>query len=261
MGRLSANQGRLTADCVNVMMLINLAYVIYADGPLKLPGGRTVPIEGGPGWLRTGSYTIEAKSAGAASSREIGGPMLRALLEDRFKLKIHAETREVPVYALAVAKGGAKLEASTEGSCVVVNLEGPPAQTAPVPAGGFPPMLCGIPRVTKGSFELRGVTMAELGSALRLDREVIDRTGIAGRYDVRVALGPGMAAMMGMQGMVPAPGGPGVAPAPPPPTAVEPGDALVAAQAVVEKLGLKLEGAKGPGKFLVIDAAERPGEN
>ena len=242
------------------MMLINLAYVIYGDGPLTLPGGRAAPIERGPGWLRTDSYTIEAKSAGVASPREIGGPMLRTLLEDRFKLKIHEETREVPVYALTVAKGGAKLQPAAEGSCVVLKLDGPPAQAAAPPAGA-PPMLCGIPRMTNDVFELRGVTVAELGATLRLDREVEDRTGLAGKYDVRVGLGPGMAAMMGAQGLVPAPGGPGVPPPAPPPTSVEPGDALVAAQAVVEKLGLRLEGAKGPGKFWVIDRVERPEQN
>jgi len=261
---LSTSPGRLTANCASVMTLINFAYVLYADGALKLPGGRVVPIERAPTWVGPERFTIEAKAAGEASSGEMRGPMLRALLEDRFKLKIHTEMRDVPMYALTVAKSGAKLQPAQAGSCVVLELDRPP-----VPAGaggGSPPPLCGLPRITKDVFEVRGVTMAELGSALRLDREVIDKTGIEGKYDIRVAVGAGLAGLLVGPALPPPPPGAGLGPAPPPPPppdarSGEPGDFLSAAQAVVEKLGLRLESAKGPARFLVIDSVERPGEN
>src|SRR5262249_47372554 len=107
--------------CTTVFNLINGAYVLFADGHVN-PQSR-VPIEGGPSWIHTSRYRIDAKADGAQSQGMMHGPMLQTLLEDRFKLKIHRETREVPAYALTVAKGGIKLNTFKEGSCIPLDLK------------------------------------------------------------------------------------------------------------------------------------------
>jgi uncharacterized protein (TIGR03435 family) len=72
----------------------------------------------GPEWIRSEKYTIEATAGDATPMQVMRGPMLQAVLEDRFKLKMHRETREVPVLELVVAKGGAKLTPFVPGACV-----------------------------------------------------------------------------------------------------------------------------------------------
>ena len=80
--------------------------------------------------------------------------MLQALLEDRFKLKIHRESREVAVYALTVAKGGPKLKPFKEGSCTPVDLANP----APPLSPGQPiPLLCGMVRGTDRGYDAPGL--------------------------------------------------------------------------------------------------------
>jgi uncharacterized protein (TIGR03435 family) len=112
----SPSPGRLELTCRTVIDLVQIAYIQYADGKLK-PPGRHVPISGGPPWIDSGRYSIDAKAEGIPGQNVMRGPMLQALLEDRFQLKIHRETREVPVYALTVAKGGLKLQiAQPEGA-------------------------------------------------------------------------------------------------------------------------------------------------
>jgi uncharacterized protein (TIGR03435 family) len=257
-GGIVATPGRLTATCTPVTTLIFQSYVLYANGSLNLLGERLVPIEKRPAWIDSERYSIEAKSEGALNGGVMRGPMLRALLEDRFKLKIHSETREVPVYALTAAKGGAKLQAAREGSCNPLDFDRPPAP--PVP--GQPLFICTLSRITPDAYEIRGVTIAQFAVDLsrRLDRDIIDKTGIVGKFDIRVALTPGLAQLF----FIPPPPPPGGAAAPPPPApsnSTDPSDVFDATQTLVEKLGLKLESAKGPGRFLVIDHVERPSAN
>jgi len=250
--------GRVTMPCVTTTNLIFWAYVLYAKGSFDVPGERLVPIERGPEWTKTEGYTIEAKAEGSPGGAMMRGPMLQALLEDRFKLKIHSETREVPVYNLTVTKGGAKLQAAREGSCNPLDMDRPPAP--PVP-GQPPPLICTLSRITTDAYEIRGVTMAQFSVDLsrRLDRDILDKTGIAGKFDIRVALTPGLAQLF-FSPPPPPPGG-AAPPPPPPPNRTDPGDVFDATQTIVEKLGLKLEPAKGPGRFLVIDHVERPSAN
>jgi uncharacterized protein (TIGR03435 family) len=106
---------------------------------------------------------------------------------------------------------------------------------------------------------MRGVTIAELGVELSrrlLDRNIIDKTGIAGIFDIRVALAPGFAETL--VPLAPPPSGGNAAA---PPNSPDPIDRFAAAQSVAQKLGLKLESAKGPSRVLVIDHVERPSEN
>ena len=258
--RAAATPGRLVVACMSVMGLINGSYVLYADGTLHLPGARLVPIENGPEWIRSDSYSIEAKAEGSPSQAPPSqtmmlGPMLQALLKERFKLQIHSEFRDVPAYVLTVGKGGPKLQPAQEGGCRPIGLA-----TSPVPPPQPPLPPCRVALFTKGEFRVLGVTMAEFGAALssRLDREVIDRTGLAGKFDIRVAL-PGVSETLGLSAPGPPPGG-GIGPGAPP-NPQDPAAFLDAAQTVAQKVGLKLEAGKGPGRFLVIDHVERPSPN
>ncbi len=117
-GLPSFSPGRMTLNCLSVQGLINAAYVTYATGRnpnFMMP--QRIPIEDGPGWITSERYTINAKTEGDADAYVMEGPLLQTLLESRFKLKIHRETREIPVCELVVAKGGPKLKPFHEGSC------------------------------------------------------------------------------------------------------------------------------------------------
>src|SRR5580658_3128047 len=82
----SPNPGRLTINCVPVTSLIQIAYVIYADGR-QINSGPAVPIEGGPAWIKSDLYDINAKADDSVTNEMTNGPMLQALLENRFGLK------------------------------------------------------------------------------------------------------------------------------------------------------------------------------
>jgi uncharacterized protein (TIGR03435 family) len=201
-------------------------------------------VSGGQSWVDSQAYDVLAKT-GVTVSQEQLSLMLQSLLEDRFKLKIHRETRDVPVYALTVAKGGIKLHRVEEGSCA--------------PAGRFlaPPEpdqkpLCGIGGFRRGALvvgQISAVSLDEFSKTLssRLDRLVIDKTELSGRFDVHVEFTPDEAT----PGLMP--GGPGA----PQPDAG--GQSIFTA--FQEQLGLKLEPTKGAAEFLVIDNAEKPSEN
>src|SRR5579862_81475 len=95
-------------NCQRLSGIIFTAYLIFADGHRKVVP--PLPIEGAPAWLDTDRYIIEAKTESDATSEMMQGPMLQALLEDRFHLKVHRASKQVPVYELTVVKGGPKLK-------------------------------------------------------------------------------------------------------------------------------------------------------
>src|SRR5262245_32573602 len=99
--------GRLVATNATVRMMLVQAYGVL---PYQLAGG--------PSWLDTDGYDIEAKGDPAANQTQVLA-MLRSLLEERFQLRHHHESRDLPAYALTVAKNGPKLPAPKEGGCVV----------------------------------------------------------------------------------------------------------------------------------------------
>jgi uncharacterized protein (TIGR03435 family) len=253
-GRLRADPGMISLDCQNVEVLIQRSYLVYASGkpaPISAttglpdrPPGRDLrePLKGSPAWLSTDRYDIEAKTQTPQVREMMMGPMMQGLLEDRFQLKMHRELRDVPVYELTVAKGGPKFSTAQKGGCVPIDMDNPPD-----PQSGEPlPTLCGMVRMIDGEMQMSGVTMADLCKQLSasLDRDVIDKTGLAGVYDLR-ARAPLVDAA-----------NPDVPPQNPTPE-------LIAAQFTdaVEKLGLKLEPAKAQRYFLVIDHVERPSGN
>lgn len=246
----SSSAGRLNTGCMALvgadnLGLIQRAYVRFADGHPHWPG--IVPITGGPAWIHSGLYDINATAEGNPSTEMMQGPMLQALLEDRFKLKIHRETREVPVYALTVAEGGSKLKPFTEESCTRMPL------TVPLPALAPGHEYCKV-RVgmRKPAVDAQGSTLAEFSQLLDLvlDRPVIDKTGITGKFDIHLEFAIDEATprflpggdLARFAGQASDPAGPSVFTA-------------------IQRLGLKLEPAQGSRDFLVIDRVERPTEN
>src|SRR5262249_38200218 len=111
----SASPGRFTIECGTVERLIGTAYVRYGE-QLTNQAARIGDVEwlkGVPGWLRSEKFTIEAKAEGTPDQSVMLGPMLRNLLQDRFKLKLHRETDEQPMYVMTLAKGGLKITPDT----------------------------------------------------------------------------------------------------------------------------------------------------
>jgi bla regulator protein BlaR1 len=238
-GRNTGDAGRLRLGCRTVQMLIVQAYLRFASGAAKplVFGAGLPPIQDGPAWIETERYTINAKPESAQSMAMMAGPMLQALLEDRFKLKVHHGSKEVPAWALVIAKGGPRLRPAKD--CPVK----PPAPPLPLGPGQTPP--CNYQRFTDSGMDTYGWTMANLSDVLgsHVRRTVIDKTGIRGAFDFHMDL-----------------------PMPPPPDqhgADDPGatDPLGAVMDSLKKLGLKLEPVKGTAEFVVIDHVERPSEN
>ncbi|HEY3836984.1 MAG TPA: TIGR03435 family protein [Bryobacteraceae bacterium] len=187
-------------------------------------------ISGGPGWVETEHFDINARPQGMLHpDTDQQMTMLRKLIDDRFKIKFHREPRELPVYALTVAKGGPKLK--------------PAAET---PEGRQPLIITLFPA---GSAKLpaRDATMGDLASVMQratLDRPVIDQTNLPGRYDFDLEWTPDEFQFNG-QG--------------PRETAESTHPDLFTA--MQQQLGLRLEATRGPVQTLVIDQVERPTDN
>ena len=200
----------------------------------------------GPGWAASERYNIDAKT-NPSTSREQIRLMIQALLQDRFQLVLHRESRSLPVYHLGMAsKDGSKLLPSKKGSCIERNSEPAPAPGSPIPN------YCGISQWSPRSLIGTAITMQQFISTLEniLQRPVIDETGFTATFDVNLSwipdqVTPGLLA-------------PGVSPSPLP----SPNDAgPTIFTALAEHLGLRLQAAKGPVDVLVIDHAERPSAN
>jgi uncharacterized protein (TIGR03435 family) len=240
---LPDSPGRLQPGCTTVERLIQQAYGVFANGhgnPLS-----SVTVTGGPAWTKSNFYKIDAKAAGRPSHATMNGPMLEALLEDRFKLKIHREIREVPIYTLSATKSGPTLQ-PFQGSCVAWDFDNPPAHPA------APALRCGRGDITSNGVDLDAATMADLRYffLVTLDRPVIDNTGMAGRFNFHLDL-PTEALGFFRR----AHGSSATSdPATPPPDA----SLISAIKIAVKKLGLNLEPTTGPGEFIVIDRVERP---
>jgi uncharacterized protein (TIGR03435 family) len=114
--RFMPSVGRLSVINMTLKDLLTTAYQV-----------RDFQISGGPGWIDSERYDIEAKADGKTGPKQMAEPMLQALLETRFKLKVHRETKELPIYVLTVAKSGLKIQPAKEGSCVTPEPGKPPA--------------------------------------------------------------------------------------------------------------------------------------
>lgn len=227
--------GGLRAVNATLKSLISEAYQV-----------RDFELSGGPAWLGSARYDIEAKGQLEPGSQEQPGlqvmKMLQALLADRFQLRIHRETKEMPIYALLVAKNGPKLQAPRE-VCFDPTGGIPPPPTLP---GQSPSRPCGGFNNSSNQMLGASVGMPRLAANLSrfTGRTVVDRTGLKGTYDVALRWTPN-------EGQAWAPPG-----APP-----SDGSQPSLFTAVQEQLGLRLESQRGPVEVLVIDRAEKPSEN
>jgi uncharacterized protein (TIGR03435 family) len=251
--------GRITVNCSSVTRLIQQSYITFANGRMNLLPVKTVPMEKSPAWIDSDLYTIEAKAESIPGHAAPGqgmmlGPMMQALLEDRFRVRVHREVKQVPVYELSPGKGVLSLPKATEGGCVVQDLDQPFVPPGPVQALR---LFCGMPLMMKDGFDLRGATMEQFCTALsgRVDKRVIDKTGISGTFDIHLDWSNGDQP----SGLAPPPGPP--PPGVPPAAGPDPGEVTANIQTALQKLGLKLVPALGPADFLVIDHIERPSEN
>lgn len=188
-------------------------------------------IVGGPAWIATDRFDIEAKAARPRTNDELH-IMLQHLLEERFHMKLRHEMREEPVYAMVVNKGGAKMPVHDP-----EDKDYPPFGGGLVrsPDGGVCPGINGT-----------NVTMDYFAFYLsrRTDRKVLDRTGLPGRYDVNLQYLPD-GVKLGEGDNTPT---------------VSTGCTDLFS-AMPKQLGLKLESTKGPVDFLVIEHVEKPTEN
>jgi uncharacterized protein (TIGR03435 family) len=193
---------------------------------------------GGPAWIDEKRFDIEAKydvSLYPDLSRQQRMEMLQQLLADRFKLVVHHEAKDFPLYALVVVKSGPKLVETKPEDIQQSRLGGP---------------VCHVAANSRSSLKLVGCTTGDLANILYgaaksdLGRRVEDQTGLNGRYTVELHWGP-------------------IAAANPLPDASNSGDAGGPSifTAVKEQLGLELKPINGPLDIIVIDHVEMPTEN
>jgi uncharacterized protein (TIGR03435 family) len=216
---LSISGNRVTIRCFTMRILIMQAYDV-----------KLYQVSGWENWLTEAntSYDIAAEAAsGTTPTIEQARRMLQTLLADRFQLKLHHETKELPVYALIVDKNGPKLKESSTEAKTSMSFD------------------LGI----KGSITAQKVSMSQLASFLMNDveRPVFDKTGLAGNYAFRLDWIRDHAIQI-----------PGLPPEEDP--APDSGGPSIFT-ALQEQLGLKLESQKAPIDLLVVDHAGRPSEN
>lgn len=188
-------------------------------------------LTGGPAWIDDDKFDLEAKfnPADAPSTKDLPyrqrADMLRAILAERFQLKVHFEQKIFPVYNLVIAEGGPKLK------------ESPAEHLHSGPWGG---PSCFHTRGRVGMMAVEGCGAGALADSLRYDagRTVIDKTGLTGRYDFELHWTPDN---------------------PPADSPLAVGPSIFTA--VQEQLGLKLEPSTAPLDVLVIDSAQKPSQN
>jgi bla regulator protein blaR1 len=237
-----------TASGVTLHMLIRQAYDVEDNQILNAPA-----------WADSEQYEVDTKMdpadvealdqmtpQDAAKARE---HMMQALLADRFHLTLHREKRDLPVFALVVAKGGPKLHEAKPGDTYANGLQGPDGGSG-----------AGLMRMGMGELICQGVPVENLARVLsdRLGHHVVDKTGLTGKYDFTLKWAPGE----GESPMFRGAGGPGPGAGPGGPQPA-PADASAPSlyTALQEQLGLKLDSQKAPVEVLVIDHAEKPTAN
>ena len=224
-GSSRAQPGRYVGVNVTLMRLVRLAY-----RPIE-------EFDGGPEWRDRDGFDVEAVTGATVTQPELLA-MMRTFLADRFKLRVHTETRPRPIYELSPARADGRLGPAL---MRVADSCPPPIPPAPTPRGGVaagepPPVRCGF---TLGTGVLKGTgTLASIASELVVaGRRVVDRTGLSGVYSIELRWSGDETA-------------PAAADAPP--------GILTAAS---EQLGLRLRPTTAPIEVLVIDSAERPDAN
>jgi uncharacterized protein (TIGR03435 family) len=245
-GIISIAGGRLVANDNTLSALAFWAYRTSSGKPFLRN-----QIIGLPSWADTDHFDFQAKPEGESRSVAIEEmrAMVQGMLEDRFQLKSHRETREAPIYILTVAKPG-KIKLSTDQSPAPPST-GPSDPSKPPARGTITGRLVLAGGNVLGTIAATAVPIANLADMLQgqVGRVVIDKTGLNGVFDFNVKFTPEGALSTAP---VAGPGGP--------PPAADP-EAPSLFTALQEQLGLKLESAKGSVEVLVIDSVSKPSEN
>jgi uncharacterized protein (TIGR03435 family) len=236
--RIMFNSDGYSATNVSPKLLIQVAYGIRED-----------LISGAPNWADSSRYDFDAKVAGPdvdalkKLNPEQRRSMLQPALADRFKLKVHTETKQLPVFELVIAKGGSKLKEAAPGDAYTNGIKGPDG----VGRGG-------MMRMGRGQLTGQAVPIGNLVNMLsqQLHQTVIDKTGLTGKYDLELNWTPDQGSDPMFKGTDGAPARADTAPDASGPSIFT---------AVQEQLGLKLQSTKGPVETLVVDHIEIPSEN
>lgn len=243
----SPGPGRFHTINISARLMVEYAYDL-----------KDFQVIGGPSWTDSQGYVIDAKADDATTAQMQKLPrqqqmeqmraMLRSLLAERFKLVVTHDTKEMPIYALVVAKGGPKLTPSTYT---------PPDPDAPKPATpprNGPHLMLGQGTIGEGTIDAAYQPVSGLANLLARipdlgGRMVQDETGIKGNYDFTMHFS--------MQSIAPK-GAP-----PPPESSPAANDTSEPSifTALEEQLGLKLESTKGPVDVYTIEHIEQPSEN
>jgi len=244
--------GRLVIKNVPLRPLVIFAYNV-----------RDFQVVGGPSWMTDEIWDIEARAEEGsipAGPRDPSKPdplaiRFQSLLEDRFQLKTHTETRDLPVYELSIAKGGLKMKLSDDQGPIKPRDPGDPPPPPPFQPGV--PMRRGTVFMGRGNLQAVAMSVTSIVPSLSLlaGRVIVDKTGLTGLYDVKLQWAPdpaqgGIAVFAG-----PGPGGPDG----PPPQVDSKGPSIFTA--LQEQLGLKLDSAKGPVQVIVVDSVQKPSQN
>ena len=259
-GAMGTSPGLLRVTCMPLKWLIERAYVKYYEADMKPTW--FFPISGGPAWIESDLFTIMAKTEGLPSEQEMRGPMLQALLEERFNLQMKREIRVEPVYELRIADSGLKIKQLKDGECdarevkrkggetdidYINRLMSDAASRHIFPCGfqSFSPQDgTKTPPGTK-TVTVLGGGIDLLTRNLKLDRIIIDKTGLEGRFfDMQLTYSPYKSPMRDPQPV----------PADPPG-----GESIF--DAFEKQLGLKLVPLNGPRTYYTIEHVERPTPN
>lgn len=239
----TSDSTRMTMENYPLSVLVMRAYDL---APFQLPGLSE---------LGGGRYNIDVKIP-AGTTREQFLVMFQNLLIERFKMKLHHETKEMPLFELTLGKGGPKFK-EHEGELPVDQGN---SRLAPGQPNSWSLSLQSEKGFGRGQFNAVNRSMSEFSTDLsrQLRRHVVDATGLNGRYDFLLewTWAPDPAAA----DAGPASAGPGGGPPPPPPPPDKP--ATVEIVKGLQKLGLRLESKKGPVDLIVVDHVEKvPTEN
>ena len=194
-------------------------------------------ISGGPSWIESDHYDIVAVTPGEVRpTRQEQMAMLRSLLTDRFKLAFHREPKEFSIYQLELSSSGSNNGSKTGSKLKATATPNDPPTVGP---GVVYPQRIVLPA--------RNATMTDFVSLLQraiLDRPVVDKTGLSGRYDFDLEWAPDETQFGGDV-----------------PAASPDAPASPLFSAIQQQLGLRLVATRGPVDTLVVDKAERPSAN
>jgi uncharacterized protein (TIGR03435 family) len=199
------NPGHVMAENITASSMIQQAF-----------GVRASQIEGAPAWIETDKYDLQATTGTTKDLNDVElQPYWESLLTTRFRMKYHRASKEMQIYSLTLAKGGAKLPENTSGGDTSTHL---------------------TKNAKHASLTSAHIEMPQFAVLLgkRLDRTVIDKTGLTGIYDVKLEWSPDLSTDTGSASIF---------------------------TALQDQLGLKLESGRGPVAIIVIDSIERPTEN